>query len=40
MRHKGFKHMECPIARSMGRVGEWWSILILAPSFDPQATLG
>lgn len=29
MRHKSFGHMQCPIARSMERVGEWWSILIL-----------
>ena len=29
MRHTSFKHMDCPIARSLERVGEWWSILIL-----------
>ncbi len=29
MRHKSFGNMECPIARSLERVGEWWSILIL-----------
>jgi DNA-binding HxlR family transcriptional regulator len=29
MRRKSFKTMECPIARSLERVGEWWSILIL-----------
>jgi DNA-binding HxlR family transcriptional regulator len=29
MRHKGFSNMQCPIARSLERVGEWWSILIL-----------
>jgi DNA-binding HxlR family transcriptional regulator len=29
MQHKGFEHMPCPIARSLDRVGEWWSILIL-----------
>jgi DNA-binding HxlR family transcriptional regulator len=29
MRHKSFGSMSCPIARSLERVGEWWSILIL-----------
>jgi DNA-binding HxlR family transcriptional regulator len=29
MQHKSFDTMPCPIARSLERVGEWWSILIL-----------
>jgi DNA-binding HxlR family transcriptional regulator len=29
MQHKSFGKMPCPIARSLERVGEWWSILIL-----------
>src|SRR3954453_23021768 len=29
MRRKSFEQMHCPIARSLERVGEWWSILIL-----------
>lgn len=29
MRHKTFEAMPCPIARSLEKVGEWWSILIL-----------
>jgi DNA-binding HxlR family transcriptional regulator len=29
MRHKSFRRMQCPIARSLEHVGEWWSILIL-----------
>jgi DNA-binding HxlR family transcriptional regulator len=29
MRHKSFGDMQCPIARSLERVGEWWSMLIL-----------
>jgi len=29
MRRKSFGEMQCPIARSLERVGEWWSILIL-----------
>ncbi len=33
MRHKNFGNMQCPIARSLDRVGEWWSILILRDAF-------
>src|SRR5829696_529315 len=29
MRRKSFRKMHCPIARSLERVGEWWSMLIL-----------
>jgi DNA-binding HxlR family transcriptional regulator len=29
MQRKSFGKMSCPIARSLERVGEWWSILIL-----------
>jgi DNA-binding HxlR family transcriptional regulator len=33
MRHKSFGNLQCPIARSLERVGEWWSILILRDAF-------
>ena len=33
MQHKSFEGMTCPIARSLERVGEWWSILILRDAF-------
>src|ERR1700688_3577945 len=29
MQRKSFGNMSCPVARSLERVGEWWSILIL-----------
>ena len=29
MQNKSFGTMSCPIARSLERVGEWWSILII-----------
>jgi DNA-binding HxlR family transcriptional regulator len=29
MERKSFDNMPCPIARSLERVGEWWSMLIL-----------
>jgi len=33
MQRKRFGDMPCPIARSLDRVGEWWSILILRDVF-------
>src|SRR4051794_41750889 len=33
MRHKSLGNMQCPIARGLDRVGEWWSILILRDAF-------
>lgn len=33
MRHTSFEGDACPIARSLERVGEWWSILILREAF-------
>jgi DNA-binding HxlR family transcriptional regulator len=33
MRRKSFVNQQCPIARSLERVGEWWSILILRDAF-------
>src|SRR4051794_35310867 len=33
MQHTRLAAMPCPIARSLDRVGEWWSILILRDAF-------
>src|SRR6478672_6768988 len=33
MQRKSFEAMPCPIARSLERIGEWWSILILRDAF-------
>src|SRR6478736_9619537 len=33
MQHKSFGNMQCPIARSLERVGERWSVLILRDAF-------
>src|SRR5208337_180351 len=33
MRRTSFGNLQCPIARSLERVGEWWSILILRDAF-------
>ena len=47
MQRTSFDGMRCPIARSLERVGEWWSILILRDAMlgvtrfdDFQASLG
>lgn len=34
MKRTSFTAMECPIARGLERVGEWWSILILRDAFN------
>lgn len=33
MQRKSYGSMECPVARSLDEVGEWWSILILRDVF-------
>lgn len=33
MDHTKFSTMSCPVARSLDRVGEWWTILILRDAF-------
>src|SRR5260370_20030312 len=33
MRRKSFDTMQCPIARGLEHVGEWWTILILRDAF-------
>ena len=34
MKRKSFDGMDCPVARSLERVGEWWSILILRDALN------
>ena len=33
MQRTRFTAMECPVARSLERIGEWWSLLILRDAF-------
>ena len=33
MQRKTFRNMICPVARTLDRVGEWWSMLILRDAF-------
>jgi DNA-binding HxlR family transcriptional regulator len=34
MQRKSFRAMMCPIARTLDRVGEWWTMLILRDAFQ------
>ena len=34
MQHKDLSEMQCPVARTLEQVGEWWSILILRDAFQ------
>jgi DNA-binding HxlR family transcriptional regulator len=47
MRRKSFTGMECPVARTLEAIGEWWTMLILRDAFrgvrrfdDFQSRLG
>jgi DNA-binding HxlR family transcriptional regulator len=33
MKRKSFGRMQCPVARSLERIGEWWSMLIIRDAF-------
>ena len=33
MKRKSYAEMNCPIARSLEEIGEWWSILVLRDAF-------
>ena len=33
MQRTNFTNLQCPVARSLERVGEWWSILIMRDAF-------
>jgi DNA-binding HxlR family transcriptional regulator len=33
MQRKSFGNMQCPVARTLERVGDWWTILILRDAF-------
>jgi len=34
MQHKSVGGMQCPVARTLERVGDWWTILILRDAFQ------
>jgi DNA-binding HxlR family transcriptional regulator len=33
MRNENFSHLECPLARTLSIVGEWWTLLIIRDLF-------
>jgi DNA-binding HxlR family transcriptional regulator len=33
MQRKSFRDMQCPVARGLEHVGEWWTMLILRDAF-------
>lgn len=34
MKRKSFREAECPVARSLDAIGDWWSLLIIRDTFD------
>lgn len=34
MRRKSFKGADCPVARALDVIGDWWSLLIIRDAFD------
>ncbi|TGJ98444.1 transcriptional regulator [Leptospira langatensis] len=40
MKRKSLEDESCPIARSLGEIGEWWSLLIIRDSFLGKKRFG
>lgn len=40
MRRKSFENVDCPIARSLDVIGDWWSLLILRDAFAGTRRFG
>ena len=40
MRRKSFESLDCPIARSLDVIGDWWSLLILRDAFAGRRRFG
>lgn len=34
MKRKSFREAECPVARTLDAIGDWWSLLIVRDAFD------
>jgi len=34
MKRKSFRQAECPVARTLDAIGDWWSLLIIRDAFD------
>jgi DNA-binding HxlR family transcriptional regulator len=40
MKRTSFKGAECPVARSLDVIGDWWSLLIIRDAFDGMRRFG
>jgi DNA-binding HxlR family transcriptional regulator len=40
MRRTGFAKAECPVARALDAIGDWWSLLIVRDAFDGLRRFG
>ena len=40
MRHKSLESADCPVARSLDNIGEWWSLLIVRDAFLGKRRFG
>lgn len=40
MRRKTFTEADCPVARSLDQVGDWWSLLIIRDALDGARRFG
>ncbi|QPF87587.1 helix-turn-helix transcriptional regulator [Bradyrhizobium genosp. L] len=40
MRRTGFAKAECPVARALDAIGDWWSLLIVRDAFDGVRRFG
>src|ERR1700761_7519482 len=34
VKRRSFEEAECPVARSLDEIGDWWSLLIIRDAFD------
>ncbi len=40
MKRTGFARAECPVARALDAIGDWWSLLIVRDAFDGLRRFG
>jgi DNA-binding HxlR family transcriptional regulator len=40
VRRTSLKHADCPVARSLDTIGDWWSLLIIRDAFDGMRRFG
>ena len=40
MKRTGFSEADCPVARALDAIGDWWSLLIVRDAFDGLRRFG